>query len=81
MFKFFNNKNLISFFLFFAEFSSLYYETDETAKQKMLADLKRETLPFYLDRLDATAKQNNGYLTLGRVCVYFCRPYHPIYRV
>lgn len=36
-------------------------------KQKKLEELKKETVPFYLDKLDAAANENDGYLALGRV--------------
>lgn len=36
-------------------------------KQKKLADVKKDVVPFYLDKLDAIAKENNGHLALGRV--------------
>lgn len=52
---------------FSAEIAALYYETNEMLKQKKLEELQTETVPFYLDRLDAAAKENNGYLALGRV--------------
>lgn len=35
--------------------------------------MKKETIPFYLDKLDAAAKENNGYMALGRVCYFFYR--------
>lgn len=42
-------------------------ETD-SAKQNALKEvLVKETLPFYLTRLDAIVKKNNGFLALGRV--------------
>lgn len=47
--------------------NSVFYEKDEAAKQKMLVDLKKDVVPFYLGKLDAMAKKNNGYLALGRV--------------
>lgn len=48
--------------------AKFYYETDEAVKQQKLAELKKEKFPFVLDKLEAAAKENNGYLTLGRVC-------------
>lgn len=52
---------------FHAEIAAAHYEADEAIKQKKFEDLKKEALPFYLDKLDAAAKENNGYLALGRV--------------
>lgn len=43
-------------------------------KQKKLAELEKDILPFYLTKLDAIAKENKGHLALGRltwVDVYF----------
>lgn len=42
-------------------------ETDEAVKATKMEELKSETIPFYLEKLDATAKENNGYLALGQV--------------
>lgn len=53
--------------IFSAEIAAAYYEPDETLKQKKLDDLNKEMIPFYLKKLDAAAKENNGYLALGRV--------------
>lgn len=47
--------------------AKFYYETDETIKQKKLAELKQEKLPFVLSKLEAIAKENDGHLALGRV--------------
>jgi glutathione S-transferase len=47
--------------------AAVHHETDEKAKQKKFDDLKKETLPFYLDKFDAAAKENNGHLALGRL--------------
>lgn len=44
-----------------------HYEADEAIKKKKVEDVKKEVIPFYLDKLDAIAKENNGYLALGRV--------------
>lgn len=43
------------------------FEKDEGSKQRKLAELKKDIIPFNLDKLDALAKENNGYLALGRV--------------
>lgn len=52
---------------FFIVIAKFYYETDETVKQKKLAELKQEKLPFILDKLEAVAKENNEHLALERV--------------
>lgn len=54
---------------FFAEIAAAHSEPVESLKQKKLEDLNKETIPFYLRKLDAAAKENNGYLALGRVCL------------
>lgn len=51
----------------FIEIAGAHYEADEAIKQKKFADLKKEVLPFYLEKLEAAAKENNGYLALGQV--------------
>lgn len=28
----------------------------------------KEVIPFYLEKLESMARENNGYLALGRVC-------------
>lgn len=44
----------------------LYYsETNQEMKKSRQETLFKETLPFYLQRLDNIAKQNNGHLALG----------------
>lgn len=32
-----------------------------------MEELKNETIPFYLGKLDAIASENNGHLALGQV--------------
>ncbi|XP_031631212.1 glutathione S-transferase-like [Contarinia nasturtii] len=43
------------------------YEPDEAVKAKKFEVLKSETLPFYLEKLESIAKENNGYLALGKL--------------
>lgn len=49
-------------------------EPDEALKATKMEELKNETIPFYLGKLDAIAKENNGYLALGQVKreTYYC---------
>lgn len=47
---------------------NVHWEQDEAVKQKKMIDLKKDVIPLYLEKLDAIAKENNGYLALGRVC-------------
>lgn len=49
------------------EIGNAFWESDEVLKKKKLADVKKDIVPFYLDKLDAAAKENNGHLALGRV--------------
>lgn len=43
------------------------YETDEEIKAKKLVTLKAETIPFYLDKLEAIVKENNGHFALAKL--------------
>lgn len=47
------------------------YEPDDDVKAKKLVTLKDEVIPFYLEKLDDIAKENNGYLALGKVINIF----------
>lgn len=51
----------------FTEVAAAHSEPNEALRQKKLGDLDRETIPFYLRKFDIAAKENNGYLALGRV--------------
>lgn len=53
----------------FAEVAGAHFEADEDVKIKKMEHNKKEVIPFYLDKLDELAKENNGYLALGRVCL------------
>lgn len=58
----------------FLEIADAEFDKDENAKQKKYAHCKKEVIPFYMAKLDAIAKENNGYMALGRVCfngIYF----------
>lgn len=43
------------------------FEPDETIRQKKMSELKEQLVSFYLEKWNAAAKENNGYLALGRV--------------
>jgi len=49
---------------FFSDIAAFYYESNEQAKQEKLKTVK-ETVPFYLERLDAQVKKNGGYFVGG----------------
>ncbi|KAF5279386.1 hypothetical protein FQA39_LY05496 [Lamprigera yunnana] len=44
-----------------------HYEADEEAKKSRRKPLYSETLPFYLERLEAIAKSNHGHLALKKL--------------
>ncbi|XP_023313068.1 glutathione S-transferase-like isoform X1 [Anoplophora glabripennis] len=44
------------------KFAQYIFERDEQAKKEKEKSLFNETFPFYLGKLDAQAKKNNGYL-------------------
>ncbi|CAH1707715.1 unnamed protein product [Chironomus riparius] len=43
------------------------YEPDDEVKEKKLVTLNNEVIPFYLEKLDDIARENGGYLSLGRL--------------
>jgi len=43
------------------------YEPDDSVKQTKLVTLNNEVIPFYLEKLDDIAKDNNGHLALGKL--------------
>ncbi|XP_018058577.1 PREDICTED: glutathione S-transferase-like isoform X1 [Atta colombica] len=47
-----------------ASIASFHYESNETAKNEKLKATK-ETVPYYLERLDAQVKKNGGYFVGG----------------
>lgn len=53
--------------IFILEIGTYYYEFDEAIKAKQTEILFKETIPYYLDRLEAIAKANNGHLAVGKV--------------
>lgn len=70
------NNNSIDFTLIklkirhnFIEVAFAHYEKDEAVKAKQLAAVKKETIPFYTEKLEDLAKENNGHLALGKVNV------------
>ncbi|XP_023313069.1 glutathione S-transferase-like isoform X2 [Anoplophora glabripennis] len=50
------------------KFAQYIFERDEQAKkEKEKQTLFNETIPYYMEKLDAMAKRNNGYLAVGRL--------------
>lgn len=43
------------------------YEPDDDVKAKKNVTLTTEVIPFYLEKFDAIAQENDGHLALGRV--------------
>lgn len=52
---------------FIIEIATVNYEADKDVQAKKREILEAETLPFYLEKLDALAKENNGHFALGKV--------------
>jgi len=52
---------------FRAKICKYHYESDETAKEAYAKSLFNEIVPFYLEKLDDQAKENNGYLVGGKL--------------
>lgn len=55
--------------LFLLELVPIFYEQDEAKKKALIEVASKETLPYYLPRLEAVVKKNNGHFALGRVSV------------
>ncbi|KAK5640388.1 hypothetical protein RI129_011199 [Pyrocoelia pectoralis] len=47
--------------------ATYYYETDEAIKETRKKPLFDETIPYYLERIEAIAKKNNGHLAVGKL--------------
>uniref|UniRef100_A0A1B6EL27 glutathione transferase n=1 Tax=Cuerna arida TaxID=1464854 RepID=A0A1B6EL27_9HEMI len=52
---------------FRGELAKYHYEKDEKRKEELKGPLFSTTAPFYLSRLDAHVKANNGYLANGKL--------------
>lgn len=46
-----------------------FFEEDPKVKETKGKILFEETIPYYFERFDKLAKENNGHLVLGRVCL------------
>lgn len=51
------------------EIAVVSYEPDDEVKAKKQITLTTEVIPFYLEKLEAIVKENNGYLALARVSI------------
>lgn len=71
------NWNYENKIIVYVELSAPWYETDEDLKAKKKAKIEEEIVPFYLEKLEAIAIENNGYFALSKVlhflfeCIYF----------
>lgn len=54
---------------FFLEIAAYFYDQNEATKAPKLEPLQKETVPFYLSRLDKIVAENGGYFVGGQVCV------------
>lgn len=49
------------------EIAVVSYEPDDEVKEKKQITLTTEVIPFYLEKLEAIVKENNGHLALAKV--------------
>lgn len=49
------------------------YERDENKKETLKGPLLDDIAPFYLTKLDAHVKENNGFLANGKVSFFGCQ--------
>lgn len=54
----------------FTAIAGFHYESDEKLKATKKETCLNETLPFYMKKLEAIAKENNGYLANGKVSIH-----------
>ena len=52
------------------EIAVVSYEPEDQIKEKKLITLNSEVIPFYLEKLEQTVKDNEGKLALKRVVVF-----------
>lgn len=53
------------------EIAVVSYEPDDEVKEKKQVTLTTEVIPFYLEKLDAIARENSGHLALGKVQIFY----------
>lgn len=53
--------------LWSAEIGAYHYEANEAIKESKYAPLKDETIPYYMERLDAQVQKNGGYFVGGHL--------------
>lgn len=59
---------------FSPEIAVVSYEPDDDVKDKKLGTLNNEVIPFYLEKLEDIARDNNGHLSCGKVTFAFTHP-------
>lgn len=53
--------------IFLIEIAVVSYEPEDEVKERKLVTLNNEVIPFYLEKLEDIARENGGFLSLGRV--------------
>lgn len=53
-----------------AELAKYSYEKDEKRKEEVKGPLLKDTVPFYMKKLDTHVKDNNGFLANGKVLLF-----------
>lgn len=56
--------------MLFTELAPLFHEKDPEKKEEMYEKMSAETIPFYLEKLDAIVSGNNGYFANGKVSIW-----------
>jgi prostaglandin-H2 D-isomerase / glutathione transferase len=51
----------------FPELAAAHYESNEVAKAEKYKIFRNETLPFFLDKFEAIAKENDGHFALKKL--------------
>lgn len=49
------------------EIAAVHYESDAAVQETKRVPLNKEIIPFYLEKLEEIAKNNNGHLALKKV--------------
>jgi prostaglandin-H2 D-isomerase / glutathione transferase len=58
---------LFQLFSISTEIAIVAYEPDDEVKEKKMMTLTKQVIPFYLNKLNIIAKENNNHLVLGKV--------------
>lgn len=51
--------------------ANYYYDQNPETKASKLGPLQKETVPYYLKKLDKTVEENGGYFVGGQVSQYY----------